>query len=253
MSSTSRIRVLADPRVRTAIAAAIDKNALTRQLTYGQATTATEDIPDWMWAFDPAVKSVPFDPDAAKAMLADAGWIAGPDGIVRKNGRPLELLLATNSTSATERSLSLLIQAALRRIGIAVSIKYYLPDILYAPKAMGGIQHGGKFDLLVYGWYAGIDPDNSSQLTCNNFPPHGYNDPRYCSRAMDAAQEHALTRYDRATRKARLLENRAAARDRQSDRSSSGGSASKRRSPSTSTASTPTRSSNPGTPGNGVF
>ena len=38
---------------------------------------------------------------------------------------------------------------------------------------MGGIQHGGKFDLLAYGWYAGVDPDNSSQLTCDNFPPHG--------------------------------------------------------------------------------
>ena len=193
--------VLTDPRVRTAIAAAIDKNALTRQLTFGQVTTATEDIPDWLWAFDPAVKSVPFNSDAAKVMLEDAGWIAGPDGTVRKNGRPLELLLATNSTSATERSLSLLIQAALRRIGIAVSIKYYLPDMLYAPQAMGGIQHGGKFDLLAYGWYAGIDPDNSSQLTCNNFPPHGYNDPRYCSRAMDAAQEQALSHYDHATRK----------------------------------------------------
>jgi peptide/nickel transport system substrate-binding protein len=192
---------LADRRVRTAIAAALDKEALTRQLTYGQVTTATEDLPNWMWAFDPAVRSVPFNPVAAKALLAQAGWIAGADGIARKQGRPLELMLATNSTLATERSDSLLIQAALRRIGIAVGVKYYPPDILYAPQGMGGIQHGGKFDLLAYGWYAGVDPDNSSQMTCDNFPPHGYNDPHYCSAAMDAAQSIALTHYDRATRK----------------------------------------------------
>lgn len=192
---------LADRRVRTAIAAALDKAALTRQLTYGQVTTATEDLPNWMWAFDPAVRAVPFDPVAAKALLAQAGWVAGTDGVVRKQGRPLELLLASNSASATERSDSLLIQAALRRIGIAVTLKYYPPDILYAPQGMGGIQHGGKFDLLAYGWYAGVDPDNSSQMTCDNFPPHGYNDPRYCSAAMDAAQSLALTHYDRATRK----------------------------------------------------
>lgn len=110
-------------------------------------------------------------------------------------------MLATDSTLATERSDSLLIQAALRRIGIAVGVKYYPPDILYAPQGMGGIQHGGKFDLLAYGWYAGVDPDNSSQMTCDNFPPHGYNDPHYCSAAMDAAQSIALTHYDRATRK----------------------------------------------------
>ena len=48
-----------------------------------------------------------------------------------------------------------MIQAALRRIGIAVEVKYYPLDLLYAPQAMGGIQHGGKFDMLVYGWYAG--------------------------------------------------------------------------------------------------
>jgi peptide/nickel transport system substrate-binding protein len=193
---------LTDVRVRAAIAAALDKDSFTRQLTYGQETTATEDLPDWIWAFDPSVKSVPFDPPAAKALLARAGWIAGADGIARKNGRPLELQLVTDTAAATHRSESLLIQAALRRVGVLVSVKYYPLDILYAPQAMGGIQHGGKFDLLVYGWYAGIDPDNSSQFTCDNFPPHGYNDPRYCNPTMDAAQAVALTHYDRATRKA---------------------------------------------------
>jgi peptide/nickel transport system substrate-binding protein len=192
---------LADPRVRAAIAAAIDKSALTRQLTYGQETTATEDIPNWMWAFDPLVHSVPYGVPNAKALLARAGWVPGADGIVRKNGHPLELFMATDTATATHRSESLLIQAALRQIGIAASVKYYPLDILYAPQGMGGIQHGGKFDLLIYGWYAGIDPDDSSQLTCNNFPPHGYNDPRYCNPAMDAAQEIALTHYDQPTRK----------------------------------------------------
>ncbi|MFY9718492.1 MAG: peptide ABC transporter substrate-binding protein [Candidatus Cybelea sp.] len=193
---------VSDPRVRAAIAAAIDKAALTQQLTHGKATIATEDLPNWMWAFDPAVKSVSYDPAGAKRLLAQAGWTAGPDGILQKNGHPLELLLVTDIATATHRSESVLIQAALRQIGIAVNVKYYPLDILYAPEGMGGIQHGGKFDMLVYGWYAGIDPDNSSQLTCNNFPPHGYNDPRYCSAAMDAAQAIALSQYDRPTRKA---------------------------------------------------
>ena len=70
----------------------------------------------------------------------------------------------------------MLVQAALRNIGITVDVKYYPLDMLYAPEGMGGILHGGKFDLLIFGWFAGIDPDNSSQLTCANFPPNGYND-----------------------------------------------------------------------------
>ncbi|HEX3672535.1 MAG TPA: peptide ABC transporter substrate-binding protein [Candidatus Cybelea sp.] len=193
---------LDDTRVRRAIAAALDKAAFTVEVTHGQNTTATEDLPNWLWAFDPSVRSVPFDPSSARALLASDGWIAGPDGVVRKAGQPLELTLTTDSVTAAHRADSLLVQAALRRVGISVHVKYYPLDLLYAPAGMGGIQHGGKFDILVYTWYAGIDPDNSSQLTCENFPPHGYNDMRYCSRRMDALQAVALTRYDRRTRKA---------------------------------------------------
>jgi len=94
------------------------------------------------------------------------------------------------------------VQAALHRVGIDVVVKTYPLDLLYAPQGMGGIQHGGKFDLLLLGWYAGVDPDNSSQFTCANVPPHGYNDSRYCSAAMDAAQAQALAHYDLPTRKA---------------------------------------------------
>ena len=193
--------VVADVRVRTAIAAALDKAALTRTLTHGQATTATEDLPSWLWAFDPAVRSVPFDPQRARQLLAAAGWAIDSDGAARKAGQPLELLMVTDNASATHRSESVLVQAALRTIGITSVVKYYPLDILYAPAGMGGIQHGGKFDLLLYGWYSGIDPDDSSQLTCNNFPPGGYNDMRYCSRAMNAAQAAALAHYDLPARK----------------------------------------------------
>ncbi len=193
--------ILADPLVRRAIGAAIDKASLTRQLTFGQVTIATEDLPNWMWAFDPAVQAVPYDPAAAAKLLARAGWVAGPDGIARKDGRPLELLLVTDTQTALHRSESLLVQAALRRVGIVVEIKYFPQDILYAPQGMGGIMHGGKYDLILYPWFSGIDPDDSSQFTCDNQPPHGYNDSRYCSAAMDAAQAAALANYGAAARK----------------------------------------------------
>jgi peptide/nickel transport system substrate-binding protein len=193
---------LNDGLVRRAIAAALDKASLTQQLTHAQSQTATGDLPNWLWAFDPSVRSEPYDPARAAALLRRAGWSAGADGFVRKSGRTMQLLLATDTESATHRSESLLVQAALRRIGIDVEVKYYPQDILYAPQAMGGIQHGGKFDLLLYPWYSGIDPDNSSQFTCENEPPHGYDDTRYCSAKMDAAQTRALDRYDRASRKA---------------------------------------------------
>jgi peptide/nickel transport system substrate-binding protein len=180
---------LQDVRVRRAIAAAIDKRELIATTMFGQEDEAREDIPAWMWAYDPAVKPVPFDPQRAKAELKAAG------------GQPLSLLLATENSNATYRQLALQIQAALHSVGVEVQIKLFPGAQLFAPAGEGGILQLGHFDLAVAGWYAGIDPDDSAQFMCKNRPPGGYNYSRYCSSEMDAAETMALTRYDQASRK----------------------------------------------------
>jgi peptide/nickel transport system substrate-binding protein len=194
--------LLTDRLVREAIAYSIDKSQLTSTLTHGLMKTATEDIPDWMWAFNPTVKSYPHDPVKARQLLRDAGWAPGPDGVMRKDGTPLELLLVSNNSNATRREASLQLQAMFKQAGIGTVIKYYTGAELFAPAGMGGILQLGKFDLSLAGWYAGIDPDNSSQYMCQNVPPGGYNYSRYCTPEMQAAQNAALTHYDRPSRTA---------------------------------------------------
>jgi peptide/nickel transport system substrate-binding protein len=192
---------LRDVRVRQAIAYAIDKRQIVDALTYGQEREATEDIPYWMWAFDPAVHSYPYDPAKARALLEEAGWRPGPDGVMRKNGQPLVLVEVTDNSNATRRKESIVVQNDLRNAGIRADVHYYPGDILFAPAGEGGILQLGRFDLSLAGWFSGLDPDDSSQYTCKNFPPGGYNYDRYCSAAMDAAETQALTHFDRAVRK----------------------------------------------------
>jgi peptide/nickel transport system substrate-binding protein len=193
---------LNDPNVRDAIAYAIDKNELNKTLTFGTQTVATEDIPDWMWAFNPHVRSYPHDPAKARDLLKASGWTPGPDGIMRKNGEPLVLVMVSNNSNATRKQMSVQVQQMLKQAGIEAEIKYYPGDVLFAPAGMGGILQLGKFDLSVAGWYSGIDPDDSSQFLCADFPPGGYNYSRYCNKDMEAAQNAALTHYDRPTRQA---------------------------------------------------
>ncbi len=193
---------LKDPRVRLAIAYAVDKNQLVRTETFGTQLAATEDIPSWMWAFNSNVRPYPYDLTAARNLLRQAGWTPGPDGVLRKNGQRFELVLVTNNSNATRRRESLQVQAMLRKIGLDVAIKFFPGDVLFAPAGMGGILQLGHFDLSDSGWYAGIDPDDSTQFMCENVPPSGYNYSRYCSPEMQAEQRVALTHYDRATRKA---------------------------------------------------
>ena len=120
----------------------------------------------------------------------------------------------------------------LKEVGIDTDIKYYPGDQLFAPAGMGGILQLGKFDLAVAGWYSGIDPDDSSQFMCKNFPPGGYNYTRYCNRDMQAAQRVALTHYDRPSRRRRITESKSCSRAT-TPKSSFGGRAKSSRSAST--------------------
>jgi peptide/nickel transport system substrate-binding protein len=128
--------------------------------------------------------------------------VPGPDGIMRKNGESLVLVMVSNNSNVTRKQMSVQVQQMLKQAGIDAEIKYYPADLLFAPAGMGGILQLGKFDLSVAGWYSGIDPDDSSQFLCADFPPGGYNYSRYCNKDMEAAQNAALTHYDRPTRQA---------------------------------------------------
>jgi len=201
--------LMKDVRVRRAIAYAIDKENLVRTTMYGQEVIASEDLPNWMWAYDPNVRSIPYDAAKARALLAQAGYSAGRDGVLRKDGTPLSVLMVTDNSNATYHQLTLQVQEQLRRIGIQAQIKVFPGAQLYAPAGEGGILQNGHFDFVVDGWFAGIDPDDSAQFMCKNVPPRGYNYSRYCSPEMDAAETMALTHYDQATRKAAYAKTQA--------------------------------------------
>ncbi len=182
----------ADPRVRRAIAMAIDKSRLTNELTYGAGTVATGDLPPFMWAFDPQLRNLPFDPDGARRALAALGYTAA---------KPLVLELVYEQSQAVNRSLVVQIQAALKAVNIELHGRAQLSSVIYGGYGADGTLATGHYQLSTYNWYAGIDPDNSAQFSCANRPPNGYNQSFYCSATMDAAQVKALGSYEIAVRK----------------------------------------------------
>ncbi len=202
--NTSR-PALSDPNVRRAIAYAIDKQALVDKDTGGSATIAWADQPPYSWAYEPNVTKYPRDLAKAKALLSQAGWTPGPDGIVRKAGQPLSLQIAYNVENATRRAVSVQIQAMLKDAGIDSQIKTYPANLLFATYGQGGIMTTGKYDLAVTGWIAGFDPDDHSLFASDQIPgpghPDGVNYTRYRSKEMDDAQAVALGSYDEAVRK----------------------------------------------------
>ncbi|MEK4006998.1 ABC transporter substrate-binding protein [Paenibacillus sp. FSL H3-0333] len=102
-----------DVHVRRALALALDREGLTKALTFGYAQTATSLLPSTIpYNANDKIKALSFDPAAAKAELAKSAF---PDGFSTK------LLVASgNSTRAQEAQI---IQAAGQAIGIKIEIE----------------------------------------------------------------------------------------------------------------------------------
>ena len=144
---------------------------------------------------------MPYDPVKASALLDGAGWARGPDGIRAKNGQRLRVEIATITGSAVGNRLAVLMQAAWHTLGVDVSIKQYASSLMLASYGGGGILQTGKFDVAFSSWVNGIDPDDSSTVMCDQIPPRGQNNTRYCNATIDVQERIALGSYDQPTRK----------------------------------------------------
>lgn len=126
----------ADVRVRRAIAAAIDKNRLTSELTDGAAAVATGDLPGFLWAADPGLRSLPYEPGDARKQLAALGY---------SRARPLALDLVYEQSSAVNHALVVQLQAQLHAVGIEVHPRSQLSSVIYGGYAAGGTLARGNY------------------------------------------------------------------------------------------------------------
>ena len=193
--------ITADARVRRALTQAIDIPSLIAKAYRGavDATDAGRGL--FEWAYDPrAPLTAPYDPAAARSLLRAAGWRSGPGGIRTKNGKRLSVLMLIQANTPGDEIIGSAVQQAERAIGVDLSLKAYEVTQFVAPAQSGGPIYGGKFQMALYPFVNGDDPDVTDQFGCANIPPNGYNKPRYCDPALDALMKAARTTYDPARR-----------------------------------------------------
>lgn len=73
LNFNSQDEMLKDPRVRQAIAHAVNRESIVRDLLLGQATLANSIIPEESWAYHPG-QVYNYDPEASKRILDEAGF-----------------------------------------------------------------------------------------------------------------------------------------------------------------------------------
>lgn len=146
--------LMEDPNVRLAIAHGVDRDEIVDTIFEGGlAEAVSTPLPPSVpgYSEELAGTTAGFDPDTAKQLLDDAGWVEGSDGIREKDGVKMQPQLYT-TTSSTYGQIATLIQAQLRNIGIDVVINQLEQAALldFTPK--------GEHDMLVLSW-GWSDPD----------------------------------------------------------------------------------------------
>lgn len=141
---------LDDPRVRRALAMAIDRESILQGLRKGFGTVAVGPIMPFHWSFDEELEPLPYDPDGARTLLERAGIRDGDgDGVLETaDGRPFELDIKLPAGSDFTRDVAEAVRSDLADIGVRARTRPTEATTLFADLT----SPDRRFDAAVLGW-----------------------------------------------------------------------------------------------------
>jgi peptide/nickel transport system substrate-binding protein len=186
-----------DLNVRKAFAMAIDKKAIVDSFYGSTGLVANQFLPPTSWGYNKDLKDDPYDPTAAKALLAEAGYTdAKPltiDFWYMPNARPY---------FPDPKGIAEAMAADLSKIGIVVNLKTedwsaYMAD-----------HEKAKFSVWMMGWTGDTgDPDNFLYSHYGTARPQegNYNNPDLIKLLLDAQKELDQAKRDALYQQAAVL------------------------------------------------
>jgi len=181
-----------DPKVRRALAHAVDVPSMVRYILYGHGLQSTGIFTPRMWFFDPSIKPFAYDPEKARALLAEAGWSPGPDGILQKDGERFSFTLITNNGNEIRRDIATLAQDGLKQLGIEVKVELYEWAVFLKNHI-----NKGDFDAMVLGWSLGNSYDQFQIWHSSQTNPEQLNVVGYKNANADRLLDEIRQEYNR--------------------------------------------------------
>lgn len=190
-----------DVRVRKAIASAIDRQAIVANVLKGVASPAYGDQSPLSWAYNPMQQPPVRDVNAARELLAQAGWKPGPDGVLTKENKKLAFSLSTPTGNRQREQTAQKIAEQLKEIGILVEVRP-----IDGPLFFSEVLKYRRFETALYAWMAGVDPDNINLWHSRKIPSgvnayDGQNYPGWRNQEVDKLTELGVKTVDVAARK----------------------------------------------------
>jgi peptide/nickel transport system substrate-binding protein len=193
---------LDDVRVRQALFHAIDRKAILENILEGAAVPARGIMSPGVFGardlqFD---RLYPFDQARAKALLAQAGWTPGADGVLQKGGQRLALsYLSSRGRFLKDYEITEAAQAMLREVGIETKIETGEWAAVFTQLRSDPFRH----NLYTGSWLTvNVDADATlfTRYHSKQIPPVGWNNFRYANPRVDALVEQARRSLNQAER-----------------------------------------------------
>jgi peptide/nickel transport system substrate-binding protein len=193
-----------DPRVRLALRYGIDRRQLLETVYHGAGSIWDDPVTALDPFFGEGVAPAAADPTRAAALLDSAGWRVGPDGLRRRDGRPLTVDFVDQTGNNIAATIVELVRAQWAKLGVTVNSRTINGDVVFAPN---GVAARGDYGALIYG-EAITSAELDATFACKAAAPHGFNYGRYCNPRVDALLARANISYDDAVRKGLYIEAR---------------------------------------------
>ena len=181
---------LDDVRVRRAINLAVDKESILEAVYRGAGVIAKNPIPPTMWSYNDDIKDYPYDVEAARKLMKEAGL---PQGFETE----IWYMPVSRAYNPDGKRIAELIQTDLAQIGITVRL------VTYPWEAYRTRLQDGEAPMALYGWTGDNgDPDNflNVLLGCTAARIGGNNVAKWCDREYDGLITRAKQTSDRAER-----------------------------------------------------
>jgi peptide/nickel transport system substrate-binding protein len=181
-----------DQRVRLALTHLVDRERILRDVYRGLGRVVTGNFFIDSPSYDPDVKAHPFDPEKAKALLAEAGWKdANGDGVLDKDGKKFEFTFMGIAHSEPQARIADILRENLAKAGILMNI-VTLEWSVYTQRL-----DEWNYDVCSLGWSMGYDDDpyqiwHSSQATI----PKASNHVGFVNAEADRIIEAARREFD---------------------------------------------------------
>ncbi len=140
--------LFSDVNLRKAFALSIDQTALINDVLMGKGKQANGPFLPTSWAYDQDLKPQPYDPEQAKALLAELGWKErNREGFLAKGPKQvLELNLLLAQGQPVQEATAVLIREQLKGIGVKVNLA-----VVDARTFIQRIR-GGQYDAMMFSW-----------------------------------------------------------------------------------------------------